>query len=519
MKLSILILSLSVVSCFQSRPKIHRDSDVIQVPEAKKGDASVQSIRLLSNQEYGKTVQALFNQEVSIDLENDRNGLFANQIVSMPVKKVEKYVDGAIGLVDQLDIKTIPHSECPDTNFESCLARFISEFGKLAWRRPLSSEESDRFIGYISANSGLSYESKIRDLTKIFLASPHFVLRTEIGSASESRFQLTPYEMASYLSYNLLGAPPHGELWSAAENGTLNSAEKMKEYALSIIDDPSYDGYVFSNFIGSMFQLDRLETASKDPKHNFNEDSIRSAKQELQEVFLFLVKHDTKPLQSIFTNRYTVNQAALLNLYGTTSPGQENLLEIDSSNREGFLSRVAFLAINSEFDHSNPMRRGAKILDNFMCRAVPPPPPEANEAVANGQNSREFRATSPTCKGCHLSIDPIGYAFESFNEVGQVNGDYQVLEESITLDGETVSFTGLTGPNGLSQALAASREVENCLIRRWYEYLQGSPVSGTFDGDKVTQFAEMLRAGESLKSVLIEMIADKEVIYRKRLAK
>ena len=67
--------------------------------------------------------------------------------------------------------------------------------------------------------------------------------------------------------------------------------------------------------------------------------------------------------------------------------------------------------------------------------------------------------------------------------------------------------------------MSASQEVQTCMIRRWYEYLIGSPVRGDYDRLKVEQFSAAYQANPDLKSLIIEMVADPDVMNRKRLGK
>ena len=59
-----------------------------------------------------------------------------------------------------------------------------------------------------------------------------------------------------------------------------------------------------------------------------------------------------------------------------------------------------------------------------MCQDIPPPPPGAAtdlDAVEGGtmRDKLEEHATNPACSGCHLAMDPPGFALEHFDPIGR----------------------------------------------------------------------------------------------------
>ncbi|WP_437935532.1 DUF1592 domain-containing protein [Sorangium sp. So ce341] len=61
-------------------------------------------------------------------------------------------------------------------------------------------------------------------MLKGVLSSPYFLYRTEIDAPSDearAAFRLTGHEIAAFLSYSVLGAPPSAALVAAADRGEL----------------------------------------------------------------------------------------------------------------------------------------------------------------------------------------------------------------------------------------------------------------------------------------------------------
>src|SRR5690606_18480815 len=91
---------------------------------------------------------------------------------------------------------------------------FLAEALRKAFRRPASAEDLALFGQLFDAaqteaaavgDDAFAY----RSVVKAMLTSPLFLYRTEIGAdASQTDFQLTPHEIAAFLSYSILGLPP-----------------------------------------------------------------------------------------------------------------------------------------------------------------------------------------------------------------------------------------------------------------------------------------------------------------------
>jgi hypothetical protein len=111
------------------------------------------------------------------------------------------------------------------------------------------------------------------------------------------------------------------------------------------------------------------------------------------------------------------------------------------------------------------------------------------------------------CYGCHKSMDPIGVAFEHYDQFGK----YRSTENGVTIDATgtiygasdgDIALDGLTGEHGLQTYLAQSDAVKSCLVRYWSYYAFGS---ASWSQDKCTYDSirgEAAKESYSLKSVL-----------------
>jgi hypothetical protein len=127
--------------------------------------------------------------------------------------------------------------------------------------------------------------------------------------------------------------------------------------------------------------------------------------------------------------------------------------------------------------------RGKWILENLLGTPPPNPPPDVPVLVAtDGAGSalpmRERLArhrADPTCASCHALMDPLGFALENFNAIGQWRtlGD---AGEPIDAAGALPDGTPFEGIEGLRTALLSSDLFLQTLAEKLLTYALGRGV-------------------------------------------
>jgi len=139
---------------------------------------------------------------------------------------------------------------------------------------------------------------------------------------------------------------------------------------------------------------------------------------------------------------------------------------LDGDARRGLLGHGSFLTVTSAGNRTSPVKRGKWVLENLLGAPVPSPPPgvETNlddkpgdvAAPRSMRQRLERHRANPSCAACHSIMDPIGFALENFDLVGQwrdADGGLPVNPSGRLVDG-----TELTGPASLRQALLGRRD-------------------------------------------------------------
>jgi hypothetical protein len=91
------------------------------------------------------------------------------------------------------------------------------------------------------------------------------------------------------------------------------------------------------------------------------------------------------------------------------------------------------LKVTADGFDTSPIRRGAWISKNIVGNTLSPPPenieaiePEQGNAATTLRQQIDQHKNNASCYACHKSIDPYGFALESFDATGQSRKKYRV---------------------------------------------------------------------------------------------
>jgi hypothetical protein len=137
---------------------------------------------------------------------------------------------------------------------------------------------------------------------------------------------------------------------------------------------------------------------------------------------------------------------------------------LDDDLRRGLLGQGSVLTVTSYPNRTSPVLRGKWILENILGTPAPPPPPSvpALKESPRGGTPRSMRErldehrSNPGCASCHRMMDPLGFALEPFDAIGQA----RTRDEGGAIDasGQLVDGTVIDGPVALRRALARRSE-------------------------------------------------------------
>ena len=121
------------------------------------------------------------------------------------------------------------------------------------------------------------------------------------------------------------------------------------------------------------------------------------------------------------------------------------------SVRGGIMTQASVLKVTANGTTTSPVLRGVWIMERILGFHTPPPSgvpalePDIRGAVTIRQQLDKHRA-DPTCAACHRTIDPPGFALESFDVMGGWRDRYRAFadgakpEPGIGLSGQPFAF-------------------------------------------------------------------------------
>ena len=283
---------------------------------------------------------------------------------------------------DSAQIAKLAPADLP-TEIDAKAKAWIAVFGKRAYRRPLSEAEVNELLPLFKRGAELTgvtdpFAAGVAITVQFILQSPNFVYRLELGKKNaDGSYGLTPYEMASRLSYSLWNTMPDDSLFAAAEDGSLGTPEGVTIQAKRMLDDSRAEPTV-ADFHAKLLDFNHFDALTKDTT-KFPEWKPEMSVHMRKEAELFVrdvTLTQSKGLTELLTADYTFVNADTAPLYGLTGTyGTEfTKAKLDPTQRAGFLTQIGFLASNASPREHDPIHRGVFINLKIICANLPPPP-------------------------------------------------------------------------------------------------------------------------------------------------
>lgn len=410
---------------------------------------------------------------------------------------------------------------------QACTQSFVTSFGLRAFRRPLTSAEVARFVGLEAAARGThSYADSIRLVLEAFLLSPAFLYRIEVGQpgASGSLVGLTSWEMASRLSYLLIGSMPDAELLRAAGNDELTNPANVEAQARRLLADPRARG-AFDRFVDQWLELRNIASMQKEASlfAGYDPTFAPLMKEEVNRVVDSVVWDTGGDARKLFSADYTFVNGPLAAYYGIPNVTGDTFTRValDTTQRKGVLTLPGVMAAHAKATQTLPARRGKFVMLKIFCLAVGDPPPNAT-AVAPQRTpqmtAREYFtlvAQQSACGGCHKVLDGIGFGLENYDAVGQwrTTDVGNPIDPTGQLMGSDVDGT-YAGGVGLADLVSKSPEVTSCMAKQFFRFASGRPETDA-DAHSLAQLGAAFAAhGFDLRELIVAFTRTDAFQYR-----
>ena len=497
-------------------------------------------IRRLTQFEYNNTLRDLAKAPATDLPAEDIGNLFANDAAtqSVPPTLIEAYNSSAASIAASLttaaNIGSLAScATAPTAATEAACARtVIDAFVPKAYRRALVAGEGDALAQLFQTvrSSGQSFPSSLAAVVEAVLQGPEFLYKPEFGAAADGRtdvLRLTDTEMAVRLSYLFWGSMPDDGLVMAAATGQLHTPEQIKTQATRLLADPKSRDVV-RYFFDFLLPIQGLSALQRDPKvyPNFNATIGGLMRTEAETFLEKEVFEGSGTWPGILTSTHTWVNADLATYYGfpgVTGTAFQQIM-LDGVKRGGLMTLGGIVAGPVHSNKTNPVTRGALVVKKLMCQAIPLPvgdiaamvKPPADDSAPTARQRYSMHSANPVCHACHTNMDPVGFALEKLDAVGQ----WREQENGVTIDatGDSPLLGTFNGPVELGKKLAESEIAQACFAKRWVDF---GYERTSDDGNCSLQRAQQSfkAAGYNIQQLLVALTQTDDFLYLPAVAK
>lgn len=406
----------------------------------------------------------------------------------------------------------------------TCATNFIQTLAAKAYRRPLDSTEVPNLMKVYAQGAMTDYKTGIKSMIQAVILSTSFVYRTELGPANLTadasgkypNTTLTPYEVASQLSFTLLGSLPDAALTAAAADGSLGTSSGISTQIARLLSLPAVQANV-TNIVLSWFNINQLFSKVKDTsllsalssserdETAIENDLLTSAQNWVNSILW----NGSGKIDDLMTSQTVYVNQRLATLYpGLTyangkAPTSDSTFVAatwpSSQGRSGILTQPAYLWAASDPSLTSIVKRGRGIHDAIVCADPLPPPidlstpsavnviacksPDGSQTLSSCDSEvlqSDARMTYQPCKTCHAQMDPYARVLLSFGPIGNyrtADEAGRAIDASETFAaGTPLSGQTITGAQAFGQAIVSSGVFDGCSVQQMASYAIGSAI-------------------------------------------
>ena len=349
----------------------------------------------------------------------------------------------------------------------ACARTILGNIARRAYRRPVTDEDMAQVMSlYEAGRRKGTFDAGIEQGLRLILASPKFLFRTETPPA-RGTIRVTDLELASRLSFFLWSSIPDDTLLNIATQGRLGQPAVLEQQVRRMLADPKARALV-DNFASQWLMLRNLKSHVPVPGDfpNWDNELRQSLRLETQLFFESIMREDRSVLDLIdadytYVNERLARHYGIPNVYGS----HFRRVSLRGEERRGLLGHGSILTVTSYPNRTSPVLRGKYILENILGTPPSPPPPNVDTTLEQkqGEEPKSVRAllerhrANPTCASCHRVMDPLGFALENFDGVGEFRK--KEVAGAIDSAGQLGDGTPVNGPAGLRAAIMKRPEM------------------------------------------------------------
>ena len=315
---------------------------------------------------------------------------------------------------------------------EPALRAFLAR----AYRRPVGDEDLRPVMNLAKARmkSGARPPEALKFALQAVLVSPKFLYLCERPGP------LDAHAVAARLSYFLWSSTPDEALARAAADGSLQAGDGLRRQVERMLADPRAEAFT-GNFLGQWLGLRQIDATTPDNFLYPEFDKLLETSM-VRETTLFFREVLDKDLSvaTFIDSDFTFLNRRLAEVYGIPGVDGYEFRKValrPEHRRGGVLTQGAILKVSANGTSTSPVVRGVWVLEHFLNRPAPPPPPDVPAVEPDIRGAKTIREqlakhrTNQACAGCHARIDPYGVALESYDVIGGHRDNYRAVDDKV----------------------------------------------------------------------------------------
>jgi hypothetical protein len=492
-------------------------------------------LQRLTRDQYAATLRDLLGDttdvtaELPVDTAGDTGFVQPGPVGALEARRFMDLAEGAAARAVR-DLRALTGCEVADA---ACAKAFLPRFLKRAYRRPPTAEELAAVEAHhaaVRALPGQDAAGALRATLAAVLQSPSFLYRWELGPrraprpGANGQIALDDYELASRLSYFVVGTMPDEALFTAADAGKLRDPAALGAEARRLLATPA-GRRMLRSFHAQWLGLGRILDLEKDTAVYKGFEEIRRAMDEETGAFIdHVVFEGDGKVDTLFSASFGFVNATLAKVYGLTGVSGSTLRKqpLDPEQRFGIMTQGTFLATHAYPHDSAPVKRGVAVREALLCQTVPSPPRDLLVDVPEPDPKKTVReqfeqhAKDPSCSGCHALFDPLGFAFEHYDGIGR----HRTMAAGKPVDASGMLIGLADGPKAfrnlrdLMNAVRASREFRDCVVGTWLRFALGRR-EGEGDAESLRALARGFEAsGQDLRELVVALVQTPSFRFR-----
>ena len=398
----------------------------------------------------------------------------------------------------------------------------LQAFADRAYRRKATQDEMNRLMAVAERrmSTGHSPLDGFKAALKAVLCSPGFIYLSQ-ETQSDSK-KLSSLALASRLSYFLWSTMPDAQLMKQ----DLTKPEVLLTQTRRLLQDKRSDAFV-AGFLDSWLNLRNLGGMPPD-RGDFEEYYSKGFQQAFKtETRMFmrdLIDRDASLVNFLdsdytFINQHLADHYELGEIGEPAQAHEFRRVSLRTNKRGGLLGMGSVLTITANGIDTSPVTRGVFLLENILGTPPPPPPdnvPAIDPDVRGAKTIRELlgkHRESPNCYGCHQKIDPLGFALENFDAIGDWRP--RIGKTKIDSSGELPSGEKFEDVAGLKKILVQRKDLFAAMLtRRLLTYACGRRMEALDEATLERIVADLPRKEYGLRSLIEAVVTSEPFLSR-----